>query len=524
MRARPGMKSLALSLFLTLTTMATAHAVPGAAGAPAAPKPVPGVQTAPTAPGAATAQVTAAANTPGPAVERITAVPPAFSLTHQNTQAGTDALVASRLAGKVTLPTLLGTDPAGDDPWTKRRSMRDCVDRERLALPPVPTVTAWCWDSAFGDDTTREWLPQGMSTTGAADGGDGRIQNRAAVAVAWRYQPLTTNSGCQKYNDVRVSFIDHDTGQYQHVLLVEPTSAAGTDFKAIPAHAGGIVWYGNHLFVTDTAKGIRVFDINKLSKVHTQGRNVTTIGVDAGKSSACGLPYVLPQVRHYSQTGGCASATATGALCHSWLSLDKTGGKPFKLVSGEYHTVGYGGRIARYALNDFGAASQPGLLALTDNKTQIHDAYAIQGYSHVQSGLTWNDTQGGPLNFAFHSSCGTVPNIFARTWEGDTRATRTNKCTAPDPADPTRRISTGNWAAGVVQGLDRWPVRGTGTPTGTNQQVNELWGLTEGICDKPVREDEKTIDSCANLTPEESRSRRTVFAVPFGSAEVQDRH
>ncbi|MGW0958255.1 hypothetical protein ACWD4K_04235 [Streptomyces gelaticus] len=29
-------------------------------------------------------------------------------------------------------------------------------------------------------------------------------------------------------------------------------------------HAGGMVWYGNYLYVADTANGMRVFDLRKI--------------------------------------------------------------------------------------------------------------------------------------------------------------------------------------------------------------------------------------------------------------------
>ncbi|CAM5537714.1 Secreted protein OS=Streptomyces glaucescens OX=1907 GN=SGLAU_09645 PE=4 SV=1 [Streptomyces glaucescens] len=80
------------------------------------------------------------------------------------------------------------------------------------------------------------------------------------------------------------------------MLLVQPTSTSSTasNFTFVTGHGGGIVWYANYLYVTDTAGGIRVFDINKLAKVDTYGSGVSTYGISGGRSSAC-ASYVLPQ-------------------------------------------------------------------------------------------------------------------------------------------------------------------------------------------------------------------------------------
>jgi hypothetical protein len=207
------------------------------------------------------------------------------------------------------------------------RTMRDCVGDETKALPPVTREVAWCWSSVHADDTTPRWWPQGLSSTGTADGGDGAIQDKRVTAVAWHYKTFKTNLAgdvesndkCPTNNLLKLSFIDRDTKKYRHVPLVEPTES-GADFKFVTGHGGGIVWYANHIYVTDTSNGIRVFDINKLGKVDTYGYGLNSYGFDsAGKSSACGYPYVR-----------------------------KSGGSPYKLVTGEWFGDVPGGRVVRY--------------------------------------------------------------------------------------------------------------------------------------------------------------------------------
>ncbi|GHH84943.1 hypothetical protein GCM10017771_15820 [Streptomyces capitiformicae] len=307
-------------------------------------------------------------------------------------------------------------------------------------------------------------VPQGLSSTGTADGGDGAIQDKRVTAVAWHSKTFKTNLAgdveandkCRTNNLLKLSFIDRDTKKYRHVLLVEPTES-GADFKFVTGHGGGIVWYANCIYVTDTSNGIRVFDINKLGKVDTYGSGLNSHGFDsAGKSSACGYPYVLPQVRYYKQatpppSGGCDADAASGtpaanSLCYAWLSLDKSGGSPYKLVTGEWFGDVPGGRVVRYQLNPTSASTYPGLLNMSGGNTVIQDAYEASRYQGLQGGMTWTD-DAGLLNFAFHKGRSLQPAVFSRTWVGDTRALTvcTQRVGETD-------FSRGNWAVGTPQG------------------------------------------------------------------------
>ena len=76
------------------------------------------------------------------------------------------------------------------------------------------------------------------------------------------------------------------------MLLVYPD--AKDDFKDVPVHAGGVMWYGNTLWVVDTRNGIRVFDMDNIWQVESgdgTGKN------SDGTYSAAGYKYVLPQIR-----------------------------------------------------------------------------------------------------------------------------------------------------------------------------------------------------------------------------------
>jgi hypothetical protein len=139
---------------------------------------------------------------------------------------------------------------------------------------------AWAWNS--GDYKTTKWTPQGI--TSSADAlGTGKWNDHEAWIVSWY----------QQGDSVRVSFVDRKTHKYRHVLLVYPS--ADDDFKSIAIHAGGIMWYGNLLYVVDTNNGIRAFDLDNIWEVET----ADGVGkMKDGKGySADGYQYVLPQAR-----------------------------------------------------------------------------------------------------------------------------------------------------------------------------------------------------------------------------------
>ncbi|GIH16880.1 hypothetical protein [Rugosimonospora africana] len=418
-----------------------------------------------------------------------------FQLTDTSYAAATNHLYSAYLTSHATLTDVITTNfttnsAGATDPWMNLRTMTSCPAGDS-GLPTVPTTVAWCWSPSHADDTTAAWDPQGIATTGDADGSDGAIQGDRVVAVSWHYQTASGSggSGCQTQNLLKLTLIDRDTKEYRHVLLVEPTSTSSTasNYTFVTGHGGGIAWYGDYIYVTDTTHGIRVFDLNKLARVTTYGSNVTTVGISSGKSSACGYAYVVPEVHRYFQPqtpGSCASAGPIDPnyLCFSWLSLDKTGAAPYKLVTGEWYGGVNGGRIVRYQLNPASAATNPGLLTTSGGKTVVQDAYRAVHYDGLQGGMTWTDGN-GRLNFAFQKGCGLSPGVFSVSWVGDLR-------------DTTTCASGGNWAAGPPEDLAYWPRVAPMT-------TDEIWGLTESA---------------------DGAGIRTVYAIPFTGGPVQNLH
>jgi hypothetical protein len=134
----------------------------------------------------------------------------------------------------------------------------------------------------YDDLTTEKWIPQGITTT--ADALDtGIYEGKDGFLVSWHRDDDSA---------VRVTFVNKGDNTYRHALLVQPD---GTDnFKNVPIHAGGILWYGSTLWVVDTSNGLRVFDMSNIWQV---GSGDGVGKTSSGGYSAAGYKYVIPQLR-----------------------------------------------------------------------------------------------------------------------------------------------------------------------------------------------------------------------------------
>lgn len=172
--------------------------------------------------------------------------------------------------------------------------------------------------SEFDDVNTEKWYPQGISST--ADALDeGTYDGKDGFVVAWHDE---------NDDSARITFIDRETNLYRHVLLVYPH--AEDDFRAVPVHAGGMVWYGNTLWVVDTKNGIRVFDLDNIWRVADGDK----VGKTGDTYSAQNYRYVVPQIMWYEWT-------PSFNFQHSYISLDRTS-TPDSILVGEYQTADAG--------------------------------------------------------------------------------------------------------------------------------------------------------------------------------------
>jgi hypothetical protein len=159
------------------------------------------------------------------------------------------------------------------------------------------TVPTWidrrgyCWNATDQADTN--WYPQGL----AGNGESGWTGFAGSALIATWY---TRNAPVQ----TRVSVISAPgsvPGAYGNFLLKEPiqdcTLGCQTVLVDIKSHVGGAAWVGKYLYVPETSKGFRVFDLTRFVQL--------------------GSEWVLPQVAFYKQPAGAgllfSAASTTGA-------------------------------------------------------------------------------------------------------------------------------------------------------------------------------------------------------------------
>ena len=232
------------------------------------------------------------------------------------------------------------------------------------------------WNS--GDDDVRYWMPQGVS--GSSDAWAlGRVNGRRIIAVAW----YDNGEGAGANRGVRVTFADHTLGtvRYRHALLVEPLPTAIPNFRGIDSHAGGIVWYGNYLYVAQTRVGFRVFDLNNIMQVET---DQDEMGYVDGRYYARRYKYIIPQIGLYRlHEDSCA-------VKFSFVALDRST-MPHRFLSGEYHAGDHSGRLIhwRMAPNTHRLELREGLArgegAALSGETKMQGAVTYEGRWYISS-------------------------------------------------------------------------------------------------------------------------------------------
>ncbi|MGH8794321.1 MAG: hypothetical protein ACRDXX_16940 [Stackebrandtia sp.] len=229
----------------------------------------------------------------------------------------------------------LGAVPVSEVADSANRTAQSCT------APVKNHDQSFCWDR--GDSGVEYWMPQGVTGTGdASDSGD--VDGREIMLNAW----YDNNSG--RDMGVRVSFVDMAGGatpSYRHTLLVEPVwDGDQPSFQRVNSHAGGMVWYGDHLYVNETYNGMRVFDMSSVMKVDV-GDGAAIGRQPDGTYQAHNYLYVIPQVARYVPS----SAGGEPALRYSQTALDRTS-SPHSLVVSEYGNPGGDTRVARFDLDE----------------------------------------------------------------------------------------------------------------------------------------------------------------------------
>jgi hypothetical protein len=151
---------------------------------------------------------------------------------------------------------------------------------------------SYCFDSSDSSqiDAKVEWMPQGVTTVADAQQ-DQKWGGKQPILISW-YDKNPDDGGASggdadKVKGVRVTFLDRDTGKYQHVLLVYPfiNDSGNATYMSLRTtqvetsdslHAGGLAWYGNFLYVPDTDRGFRVFDMRYIFDLESAGNGDAT--------------------------------------------------------------------------------------------------------------------------------------------------------------------------------------------------------------------------------------------------------
>lgn len=196
------------------------------------------------------------------------------------------------------------------------------------------------WDAYDRRDPV--WWPQGISTTAdASDTGD--LGGRRLLVTTWYSKKVDGVS-----RGSRVTFLDLDTLEYRHVLLVDPRfdDDGNLALSGVRIHAGGVVWAGPYLHIAATARGFVTCRVDDILRVPGDDERPDEIGVFGEQVASFGHHYVLPvRFAHkaYADEGH-------ERLRYSFLSLDRATSPP-SLLAGEYGRRGQTTRLARFDLD-----------------------------------------------------------------------------------------------------------------------------------------------------------------------------
>jgi hypothetical protein len=272
-------------------------------------------------------------------------------------------------------------------------TVMDNANHDRTGLPSSFSVAGLSTGFRFDDTDNSDCnnYPQGITTSRDAVGtaNSGNYDGHQLVLVSWY-----TKDACDGSQErSRITLVDWDAtypNKYRKVLLVEPTgTAAAPNFKDIPIHAGGVSWYGDYLYVADTGRGMRIFDMRKILKTNTGG-TADQIGRQSSTVYyAHNYAYVLPQI------GTVTSNTTSGTnLAWSTISLDRVSKS---IVMAEYTCqsgcTAYPNRAPRAIRFPFAAAATTFAATTTASQALQLPWYNLNGVAS-HNGRWWFNSSG----------------------------------------------------------------------------------------------------------------------------------
>lgn len=320
-----------------------------------------------------------------------------------------------------------------------------CATREVAALPVNPRYSSgYCWDT--GDATTQRWLPQGLTSSGAADN-DGLWGTNKVILSGWK----SNDKGFfDKYDDdppageetefpnsrnlTRVAFIDANDPaamKYRWVLLVVPTEG-GANFDNLGANIGGMAWFGDKLMITAkgddaTNNALFVFSMKHILQATV---NDNAIGRVSGGYSAHGYQYVMPAIGSYALDTACGAAA--GISCAASMSVDRSA-TPDSVVLNEWHSSGAPkiGRTWSYPLATPSEAGMP-LKADASGYANVSRMYTAD-MSGVQGALWYEDPATGKRSWYMPKHRG-GPGQQGIYYRRDAQDVTTTSCSGTDSA------------------------------------------------------------------------------------------
>lgn len=300
------------------------------------------------------------------------------------------------------------------------------ANHDRTGLPSSFSVPGL--ESGFRfdgpDNSDCRNYPQGITTTRDAVGtaNSGNYDGHQLVVVSWYTRDEC--GGSQERS--RITLVDWDAtypNKYRKVLLVEPTGTATTpDFKDIPIHAGGVSWYGDYLYVADTGRGMRVFDMRKILRTNTGGDSDQIGRQPNGAYYAHNYAYVLPQI------GTISSNTTSGTrLNWSTISLDRVSRS---MVMTEYTCssgcTSYPNRAPRAIRFPFASGSNTFAASTTASQALRLPWYKLNGVAS-HNGRWWFYSSGAKRLYYWTPSAGSTSYSFVSAgesisyWEDETK-------------------------------------------------------------------------------------------------------
>lgn len=251
------------------------------------------------------------------------------------------------------------------------------VATKTTSVPGSPGGLGYAFRWQDDDNNSTKWTPQGITGTADADA-TGKVGGKSGVLVSFYDEPPPgeVNDG------VRIAFVDTTTPatpKYRFALLVIPKGTPqAPSFDPVKIHAGGLVWFGDFLYVADTTHGFRVFDMRSIMQVAT---DADTFGCVGTTCRASGYKYIIPQIGKYEVSSACSPL-------FSYVSLDRKSDPP-ALVSGEYCSTTacsgpLAGRVYRWPLD-----AKSGLLR---SKTTFPTEAFLTSHKQVQGGAFLDGT------------------------------------------------------------------------------------------------------------------------------------